>query len=260
MKVRMAVTIAGILLASSAWAQWNIHTIDGTDDAGMNCKVVNDLTGTPHVFYVRHRTGYDPDLIMHGRWTGSGWQLEQVYGQLGIGDIDAAIGRDGKWRLCCYESWDFYLHYVDNVSGVWTSRTLGWAATSGYPTVAITVDTLNVAHIAAYNAVNDVLEHWWHLPAMRDSWRMATIDLGSSIRGVSMTSDGVGRSYVAYYNTGDLKMGRHDSVWGTFTIDQAGDVGDYTSIKVDRSGGVHISYYDATSGDLKYAAGTPSFK
>ena len=39
-------------------------------------------------------------------------------------------------------------------------------------------------------------------------------------------------------------------------MDATGDVGRYSAIALDGGGKVHISYYNETSGDLMYAAGS----
>lgn len=62
-----------------------------------------------------------------------------------------------------------------------------------------------------------------------------------------------GHPHIAYGGK-HLYYTHHDGIaWQYETVDSSEQVGSYASIALDTSGKVHISYYDATAGDLKYA-------
>ena len=55
------------------------------------------------------------------------------------------------------------------------------------------------------------------------------------------------------YTNGDLILACKNGSWSNYTIDSTGDVGAWSSIAMDSNELMHISYYDATNKDLKYA-------
>jgi hypothetical protein len=61
---------------------------------------------------------------------------------------------------------------------------------------------------------------------------------------------------IAYYDetNGDLKYAEwNGSHWLISTVDSAGDVGQYASLKMDSNALAHVAYYDQTKGELRYA-------
>jgi ELWxxDGT repeat protein len=79
----------------------------------------------------------------------------------------------------------------------------------------------------------------------------------------SIAIDSNGFKHISYYDatiygtpvaTLDLKYATDTSgSWVVTTVDTAGNVGKYTSIAIDSNDVVHISYFDDTNNDLKYA-------
>ncbi|TVL99665.1 MAG: hypothetical protein CV087_17085 [Candidatus Brocadia sp. WS118] len=50
-----------------------------------------------------------------------------------------------------------------------------------------------------------------------------------------------------------MSLNVYGGTWFRGIVDRGGDVGSYSSMAIDSSGKLHISYYDATNLDLKYA-------
>src|SRR5437667_55015 len=95
------------------------------------------------------------------------------------------------------------------------------------------------------------------------NWEAVAVDQ-DQIVGVytSLAVDASGRVHVSYYDetNGDLKYATCAAScttaanWQSVAVDQSGFVGPYTSLGVDGSGRVHVSYHDGTNGDLKYTS------
>lgn len=104
-------------------------------------------------------------------------------------------------------------------------------------------------------------------PLLEDEWQTHMIDAGSNgsndVGEYSSIAIGPqGKPFISYYDigNGDLKFARGDqekifpeTLWSLETVDAGGDVGKYTSLAIDENGYAHISYYDDSFHDLKYA-------
>ena len=97
---------------------------------------------------------------------------------------------------------------------------------------------------------------------MIESWSVVTVDAVESVGFYgSLAVDGSGRLHLSYWDftNRDLKYATCAAAcaiaanWQTVTVDAAGDVGEYTSLAVDGTGHAHVSYYDNSNDDLKYA-------
>lgn len=95
-------------------------------------------------------------------------------------------------------------------------------------------------------------------------WVSETVDDANAGYDSSIDLDSVGYPHIGYGRNvvepgrgpanRDLMYAYQDSTgWYTETVDSAGDVGQYVSLKIDAADYPHISYHDATNGDLKYA-------
>src|SRR5438876_514378 len=99
---------------------------------------------------------------------------------------------------------------------------------------------------------------------MRTSFLVAAAGLAAGAVGCGGDGGpvpGSGRVHVSYWygTNGDLKYAAFAANcttaanWEAVAVDRGGFLGGYTSLAVDASDRVHVSYYDGTNNDLKYA-------
>jgi len=153
-----------------------------------------------------------------------------------------------------------YLSGAAWCSGIWVKESVephlsetGWhsslALEAGYP---------YLPHISYYDRGNGNLKYaWWS----DTTWLSETVD-SAGIVGyhTSLALDSSDNPHISYYDgTNDtLKYTwLSDATWLSETVDSAGQQPDWsgwdTSLALDQADAPHISYYDATDGNLKFA-------
>ncbi|MAK42234.1 MAG: hypothetical protein CL997_06070, partial [Euryarchaeota archaeon] len=142
----------------------------------------------------------------------------------------------------------------------WTNSTIDPVGNVGSRT-SIAIDSNDAVHISYHDITNGDLKY---ATDQSGSWANTTVDsVGTVGQYTSIAIDSNDVVHISYYDATnkDLKYASNmqssivSGVGGVIKfVDRDTKVGNEgTSIAVDSSGDVHISYYDGTNGDLKYA-------
>ena len=88
-------------------------------------------------------------------------------------------------------------------------------------------------------------------------WTIEAVDAPKSFNQLSQRAIAVGKTtnfpHIAYGGDNLYHAYFDGTQWQYETVDNSSSVGENASITLDSSGKVHISYFDYTNGDLKYA-------
>ena len=95
-----------------------------------------------------------------------------------------------------------------------------------------------------------------------NGWYCITVDSSGDVNYfTSLALDSNNKVHISYYDYDNKRLkyatnalnGTCDNGWYCTTVDSNGDVGMTSSLALDSNNKVHISYWDVTNGDLKYA-------
>ncbi|MEC7112651.1 MAG: putative Ig domain-containing protein, partial [Candidatus Thermoplasmatota archaeon] len=126
-------------------------------------------------------------------------------------------------------------------------------------TTSIAFDSNGHKHISYWDGTNDDLKY---ATDKTGSWVTVSVDaIGYVGAYTSIAIDSNDAVHISYHDSrsGDLKYATCSSGcttasnWDIVSVDTTGVVGAYTSIAIDSNDALHISYYDDTYDDLKYA-------
>lgn len=240
---------------------------DGVNDVGQGCDIVVDDDNLAHISYFDATAGY----LMYSRWLGDHWGKDTVdsVGPLPIFGTDIkgssiTLDPNGDPRIA-YHALDSatttgFLKYAYLVSGEWIIDTVYSIASSDighWPDITIREQAGNAPYISHYDNTNAQFryERW-----TGSSWAHDIIDNSPGVGSYGSQKLGPLTTHVSYYDAanGDLKWGYTEDYqgWHYEALDTTGNVGMHTSIDLTHLGDLdfpHITYYDADSGDLKYA-------
>jgi len=247
--------------ATNASGSWVTSTIDNAGWGGGVTSIATDSNNKVHIVYFDNT---NIDLKYATNVSGS-WETFTVdsAGNVapGASSRSIAIDSNDKVHINYYDGTNGYLKYATNTSGVWETFTID---TSGMGWISsIAVDSNNKVHIACYDDASLNLKYTTNVSG---SWETSTIDsTGDAGASLSIAVDSKNKVHISYFDDSNsdlmyaLKYANNVSgSWETMTIDSTGDVGWFNSIAIDSNNRVHISYYDRTNGDLKYATNATS--
>ena len=280
---------------------WTIYDVDSPKyfDDMRDRSLAYDTSGNPHI-------AYGGDHLYYVWYNGTNWISETVDANPQVGQYAAlALDNSNRPRISYYDAYNGSLKFAYKMSGVWIIQTLDSPTEStSSPAVekspelkdllmrmnpglledrsemttydaqygvgrysSIAVDETNVVHISYHDDQNGVLRYanWdgatWYINPQVDRDLGSETDVGSWS---SIAVDDSERVFISYMSEkyDNLKYARSDDGgvnWEIETVDEGPEssphVGSFTSIALDSSNRVHISYLDFSYGEykLKYA-------
>jgi hypothetical protein len=243
-------------LCFASWngTSWATATIDSAGDVGQYASLALDASGNPRIAYY-DVTGKQLKYIEKN---GSSWTTPVIVDTTGdVGQYASlALDTSGQPRIAYYDATNGDLKYAAWNGASWGVQTVDSGGNVGrFASLALEPGS-NDPRIAYYDATNGDLKHAaWN----GSSWTFETVDSAENVgQYCSLALDGSGRPRIAYYDatSKDLKyVEKNGASWDApETVDAAGDVGKFVSLRLDPgTGKPRIAYYNATTQDLKFA-------
>jgi hypothetical protein len=245
-------TNGDLMYATNSSGSWVTTVIEGSAWSS-DVSMALDSNNRVHISYFN---SVDFDL-KYATNAGGSWTTSIIVNGGAAGALpgySSSIGLDSsnKVHISYYDdSSPDSINYVTNASGSWqvtSIDTIGFAA--GWET-SLVVDSSDKVHISYYDWTDDALKYATNLSG---AWQTYTVDSTSgNVWDASITVDSNNHACLSYSSSDGLMYATNSSgSWVVSNVDGP-STGSSSSIAVDSSGGVHISYYDGYNLDLKYA-------
>ena len=208
---------------TNASGDWEIETVDTTEDTGKNCRIALDSQGRARIAYV---VGYVPpdwdEVIRIATREASGWTIEDVATSLGA-PFAFMLDDQGFAHLAYgeFEAW-----YARETAGGWLYEALGLQSIDY---AAIALDTQGDPHIAFSSSFGQFLDYVVKDGGAWTSNRLAWNNKQGRVGPVAIDLNTADESFIAYHHGEalDLRLltDQGGTPWQRDIVD-GGDVGD----------------------------------
>jgi serine/threonine protein kinase len=220
-------------------------------------KMAFDSKGALHLSYFV----YDAKQVRYGGMSSSGvWSFPDIVAQTEnslVYDVEMAIDSQDIPHVIYFTGG--MLYHNEKATGKWSEPETVAAGRKDSDTYLGGLDSLGIdqkdtLHLVFMSRAGSLS----YMTKANGKWSTPE-EIDSAGAYPSVTFDHQDNPIVSYYNpsTKALKYAyRKNQTWETITLDNQGDVGQHSSIAVDKTGNVHIAYYELTTnneGRLKYA-------
>jgi hypothetical protein len=233
--------------------RWNPVTLPDNRRAGWYPSIAIDPTGNPYVGY----WNFDLKKITYFYQKSGSWRAGTSIANVRPSSTAFAFDAQGRLNVAFLDKNDGDVKFAVLQSGNWIRNTIAFA----YPDPdTIPDEGANVTMAIGQNgtvhlAFNTASKGLTYVLVQGDTSLPEYIDpQGGQFPSLTLSPEG--KPVISYYEPSlhCLKVARKmDTGWSIQIVDDGGDVGRYSSVKVDAIGALHISYYDSDSEALKYA-------
>ena len=262
-KLPELVCILAVLDAAQSFGQeWISYEVDDTGD---NPSIALDTAGVPHLAYFSIEAAGDSHKIKFASWNqiDSTFNIE-VVNTGGFQEHTAIIiGSDNVPHVCYHDHGigDLIHSYRDGTN--WINERIFDEGHDGW-SCSITLDSDNLPHVSYLDSsLRDPnapgVQYGWKDGS---GWNVEVVGSETALywfRGTSIDLNNSNTPYISYYDDVQQSLNlavKNGAVWTITTVDSSGDVGRYSSLRLDANGFPRIAYFEYlsdTSGIIKLA-------
>ena len=204
------------------------------------------------------------DYLMCATYNTVGWGVGKEVDSSGdVGQFSSlAIDSNNNLHATYFDAANGNLMYATRTTASsWIRTTVDSASAVVGQYSSLAIDSNDKLHVTYYDGVNDNLKYATADAAFSSSWMLIYSNpRATGGRYSSLAIDSNDKLHVTYYGSynGDLMYGTYDttaSSWNPITVDSALTTGPgrWSSLAIDSNDKLHVTYYDATNGNLMYA-------